>query len=125
MGARAAVGGVLVIITMFIVVFMIETFVPISANIDFKDICRGYLIKMEYYSGLSSDDIYSLKDDLEKEGFTDVNIMAPYNAKGGDTIQLIVEGTYTHNSIVALFKRGERSYNMVYKRQVIARRIIN
>ncbi len=125
MGERVVVSVVILVMVMFLVVFMIEMFVPLSANLDFRDICRNYLMSMEFNSGLSIQCVSELKQELTNNGFVNISIDAPNTAKFGSTMELNVQAIYSMKTIAALFTREERMFDMAYKRKVIARKAIN
>lgn len=125
MAERALVSAVLLVIVMSICLYMTECFIPIGKNMDFRDTCRDYLIRMEYNSGLGDDDFAELEDDLRNIGLTDVNITAPTSAKAGTVMTLSVEAVYTQFSLLGIFNRIARDYEMGYERKAVARRVVN
>jgi len=125
MGERVVVSVVILIIVMFLVIFMIEMFIPLSANLDFRDICRNYLMKMEFNSGLSNADIGNLEQELQKNHFEDIQIIAPNTCKFGEEMELKIYVSYSMKTITALFTRTNKKFFMEYQRKVIARKVIN
>ena len=125
MGERVVVSVVILIIAMFLVVYMIEIFIPLSVNLDFRDMCRNYLMKMEFDSELSNMDISDFKEQLQEKGFTDILIEAPNTSKFGESMELKVSASYRIKTIVNIFIREQKEYIMRYKRFTIARKAIN
>lgn len=125
MGERVVVSAVILVMTMVLVIFMVEMFLPLSANLEFRDICRNYLMKMEFNGGLKSDDVSELNNMLADKEFTDITIIAPVKAKFGDAMELFISVKYTINSISSIFSRGNREYMMEYRRATVARKAIN
>jgi len=125
MGERIIVSVVIMIIAMFLIVYMIEIFVPLAVNLDFRDMCRNYLMKMEFNSGLSNTDINNFTESLTKKGFSNIMIDAPSYCKFGTSMQLKVKVVYKINTIINIFIREKQNYIMNYNRTTIARRIIN
>jgi|GEM_PF-567289 len=125
MAERALVSAVLLVIVMCLCLYMAESFVPIGRNMDFRDICRGYLMRMEYDSGLDSSDIDGLETDLESIGFKDINITAPGSAKAGTIMTLRVSAVYSRPVLTGIFSRVSRDYEMVYERRAVARKVVN
>lgn len=82
-------------------------------------------MKMEYCSGLSESGCMSLETELENIGFEDVEVSAPSSAKAGSVMTLDVSATLRRNSIVGIFKRSIREYEMYYSRKAVARKVVN
>lgn len=125
MAERAVVTAVILLVTICICLYMVEVFVPIGKNMDFRDICRNYLMKMEYCSGLSRDDLSALKDRLEESGFCNVTATAPGSAKAGERISLHVRAEYIRDGLSGIFKREPTAHSMTYERTTVARKVIN
>lgn len=125
MAERAVVTAIILLITLSLCLYMVEVFVPIGKNMDFRDICRNYLMRMEYCSGLSEEDLFQLRHKLEKAGFCEVIVIAPNSAKAGEDIRIYVEVVYLRNSLVNIFDRKEKRHKMTYDRTAVARRILN
>lgn len=125
MAERAVVTAVILLIVLSICLYMMECFVPIGKNLDFRDVCRGYLMKMEYCSGLSESACISLQSDLENIGFEDVDVSAPASAKAGTVMTMNISATLKRYSIAGVFKRNIREYEMFYSRKAVARKVVN
>ncbi|MFO7612240.1 MAG: hypothetical protein R6W99_07140 [Clostridia bacterium] len=125
MAERAVVTAILLMIVLSICLYITESFIPIGKNMDFRDVCRSYLMRMEYCSGLGQEDLNSLEDRLEDLGFSGISVLAPETAKAGSEMILDVTAVYSHMSPVYIFRRISREYEMRYSRTAIARKIIN
>jgi hypothetical protein len=125
MAERALISAILLVMVISICLYMTEMFIPIGRNMDFRDVCREYLMRMEYNSGLSQVEMDSLESDLEAAGFADIEVSAPSSAKAGSVMMLSVEADYTHRGLLGLFRRIERKYEMSYIRNAIARKVSN
>ena len=125
MAERALVSAVLLVIVMSICLYMTECFVPIGRNMDFRDTCRDYLMRMEYNSGLGSSDCNELEDELEAMGFSDISITAPASAKAGSVMTLEVSVVYTQSGLFGILERTTRDYAMSYERKAVARKVVN
>lgn len=125
MAERAVVTAVLMIMVLSICLYLTENFIPIGKNMDFRDICRSYLMKMEYCSGLDESDCRSLRETLEDIGFTDVSITAPNSAKAGTIMSLDVSAVFSYAGLSGIFSRSETEYEMNYIRKAVARKVIN
>lgn len=119
------VAAVILLIVLSICLSVTESFIPIGKNLDFRDICRGYLMKMEYCSGLSEAACRTLESDLENLGFENVSISAPMSAKAGSVMSLKVTVTLKRDSIAGIFRRIQKEYEMSYIRKAIARKVVN
>ena len=125
MAERAVVAAIILLIVLSICLYVTESFIPIGKNLDFRDICRGYLMKMEYCSGLSETACRTLESDLENLGFENVSISAPMSAKAGSVMSLNVTATLKRESIAGIFRRIPKEYEMGYSRKAIARKVVN
>lgn len=125
MAERAVVTAIILLIVLSICLYMMESFVPIGKNLDFRDVCRGYLMKMEYCSGLDESACTSFESDLEKIGFIEVEVSAPASAKAGTVMTMDVSATLRRYSIAGIFKRNIREYEMFYSRKAVARKVVN
>lgn len=125
MAERAVVAAIILLITISICLFVTESFIPLGKNLDFRDVCRGYLMKMEYNSGLCQNDCQALESELERIGFYDIEINAPASAKAGTVMSLNVNVTFIVESITGIFSRREKEYEMAYSRNVLARKVVN
>ena len=125
MAERAVVTAVILLIVLSICLYITESFVPIGKNLDFRDVCRGYLMKMEYNSGLGVSDCSDLQDELEDLGFEDICISAPVSAKAGTVMALDVSVTLKQEMLAGIFKRITRDFQMVYSRKALARKVVN
>lgn len=125
MAERAVVTAVILLIVLSLCLYITESFVPIGKNLDFRDVCRGYLMKMEYCSGLSVADCMSLEDDLENLGLTDVFVSAPSSSKAGTIMTLDVSAKLKRESLTGIFRRAVKEYEMAYSRKAVARKVVN
>ncbi len=125
MAERAVVTAVILLIVLSVCLYMMESFIPIGKNLDFRDVCRGYLMKMEYCSGLSESACLSLGSELESIGFEDVEVSAPASAKAGTVMTLNVSVILKRYSIAGVFKRKIKEYEMFYSRKAVARKVVN
>lgn len=125
MAERAVITAIILMIVLSICMYLTECFVPIGKNMDFRDTCRSYLMKMEYKSGLAEEDRQSLVASLEKMGFCDISVSAPNASKAGTVMTLDVYAVYRHSMLSNIFNRTEREYSMMYTRKAIARKVVN
>lgn len=125
MAERAVVTAVILLIVLSLCLYITESFVPIGKNLDFRDVCRGYLMKMEYCSGLSESDCISLENELERLGFEDVMVSAPASSKAGDVMTLDISVKLKRETLAGIFRRSMKEYEMVYTRKAIARKVVN
>ena len=88
MPAKALVTGTMLILVVFLLVYMVEFFIPLSVKADIDIICRNALLGMENAGGLSGDKKLELKAELEGMGLTGVIISATENAGQGEQMTL-------------------------------------
>lgn len=115
----------MLILTVFMLVYMVEFFIPLSAKGDIDMLCRNTLLQMENAGGLSSSKKQELRSDLEGIGLTNVTIIATENARQGELLTLRVEGDYTYNGITGFLSRGEVTHAMVYDKSTMSRKVVN
>ncbi|MGI6668004.1 MAG: hypothetical protein ACOX4M_00645 [Acetivibrionales bacterium] len=125
MAVRPVVTGITLIFTVFLLVFLVEHFIPFSVKADMDMVCRRVLLRMENAGGLSDTDRQELREELEQKGFTGVAITASSGAKQGGLLTLRVEGDYTFSKITSLFKRNDVKYRFVYDKTSMSRKVVN
>ncbi|MFO7636801.1 MAG: hypothetical protein R6W96_05800 [Clostridia bacterium] len=125
MAERLAVTLVIFTVVLGICLYIFEMFVPLSKNMDFRDACRVYLVRMEQNSGLLDDDMAALASRLETMGFEDVGVTAPSHAKVGEVMTLKVNATFRMQVMSGILARGMKEYAMEYARDVVSRRVFN
>lgn len=115
----------MLILTVFLLMYMVEFFVPLSAKGDIDMICRNALLQMENSGGMNTSARMALKSELEGMGLKNVTIAATENARQGGVLTLRVEGDYTYNGITGFFNRGEITLRMVYEKSTMSRKVVN
>ena len=125
MAERAVVTAIILLIVLSICLYITESFIPIGKNLDFRDVCRSYLMKLEYNSGLDETACRSLTEELERIGFDDVEVIAPASSKAGSVMTLEVSAILRRDSIAGIFKRILKEYEMKYSRKAVARKVVN
>jgi len=125
MPVKAIVTGIMLVFVVFLLVYMVEFFIPLSVKADIDMICRNALLNMENAGGLSSEKKHELKTELESKGLTGVVITATENAKQGEKLTLRVEGEYTYSRITSLFGRGSETLRIVYDKSTMSRKVVN
>jgi hypothetical protein len=125
MAVRPVIMGITLIFTVFLLVFLVEYFIPLSVKADADMVCRRALLRMENAGGLSSSDRQALRTELEQKGLTGVTITASSGAKQGGLLTLHVEGDYTFSKITSLFKRDNVKYRFVYDKTSMSRKVVN
>ena len=125
MAVRPVIMGITLIFTVFLLVFLVEYFIPLSVKADADMVCRRALLRMENAGGLSSSDRQALRTELEQKGLTGVTITASSGAKQGGLLTLRVEGDYAFSRITSLFKRDDVKYRFVYDKTTMSRKVVN
>ncbi len=125
MPIKPVVTGIMLILVVFILVYLVEFFIPLSVKADTDMLCRTALLKMENEGGLNSTQRQDLKQELEGIGLTGVVIHATENARQGGILTLRVEGDYTYSGLTGLFNRGDVTLRMVYDKSAMSRKVIN
>lgn len=125
MPVKAIVTGIILIIMVSMLVYLIEFFLPLSMKAEVDMICRSTLLKMENAGGLSAAEKQNLRFELENKGLTGITISGTANAKQGSMLTLRVEGDYTYNRLVSLFKREDMKLRMVYNKASMSRKVVN
>lgn len=125
MPVKAIVTGIVLIIMVCMLVYLIEFFLPLSMKAELDMICRSTLLKMENAGGLSAAEKQNLRFELENKGLTGIIISGTANARQGSMLTLRVEGDYTYNRLVSLFKREDVKLRMVYNKASMSRKVVN
>ncbi len=125
MPVKPLVTGVMLILTVFLLMYMVEFFIPLSAKGDIDMLCRNALLQMENSGGMSTSGKLALKSELEGLGLENVTISATENARQGELLTLRVEGDYTYDSITGFLSRGEVTLRMVYDKSTMSRKVVN
>ncbi|MEN6317003.1 MAG: hypothetical protein ABFD25_22445 [Clostridiaceae bacterium] len=125
MPVKAIVTGIVLIIMVCMLVYLIEFFLPLSMKAELDMICRSTLLKMENAGGLSAAEKQNLRFELENRGLTGIIISGTANARQGSMLTLRVEGDYTYNRLVSLFKREDVKLRMVYNKASMSRKVVN
>ena len=125
MPVKPLVTGVMLVLVVFLLVYMVEFFIPLSAKGDIDMLCRNALLQMENGGGLSNSGKLALKSELEGMGLDNVTISATENARQGGLLTLRVEGDYTYNGITGFLSRGEVTLRMVYDKSTMSRKVVN
>lgn len=125
MAVKPVVTGIILIFTVFLLVYFIEYFIPLSVKADVDMVCRQALLRMENAGGLSDSDRQALRMKLEKRGLTGIVITASSGAKQGGLMSLHVEGDYTFSRITSLFMRDDVKHRLVYDKTSMSRKVVN
>ncbi|NLH96725.1 MAG: hypothetical protein GX477_05220 [Clostridiaceae bacterium] len=125
MPVKPLVTGIMLVLTVILLVYMVEFFIPLSVKADIDMICRNALLNMENAGGLSSEKRRELKEELESRGLTGVVITATENARQGERLTLRVEGDYTWNRLTSLFGRDDVTLRIVYDKTTMSRKVVN
>lgn len=125
MAAKVTVFGVLFTVMIGILVFVVEFFLPLSANSDMNICCRKAMLSMETEGGLSYQAEEELEAELKEKGFLNIVIDGTSSAKKGEEISLKVEADYMYSKMTGIFIRREVLQHMVYSKTTIARKVVN
>jgi hypothetical protein len=125
MPAKAVVTGVVLVIMIFLLVFMVEYFVPLSAKSDFDIICRSALLKMETEGGLSDIAKENLISKLTERGFSNISVNASASAKQGEYLEINVRAEFEYTKLFSYANRGTVIQVMVYNRYATSRKVVN
>lgn len=124
MSIDALVKGIILIIVLGVVVFIVETFLPVNANIEFKAECRKALLQMENSGGLTTEIEQELYNALLARGFDNIQINGTSIAKFAEKINLQVEVEYEYSTITSLFIRQVKVQPMRYDKTSVSRMVI-
>jgi hypothetical protein len=123
MAERIIVSVVALMLILCIFVSVVDVLALISKNLEFRDVCRTYMIITEQDSGLSGSYRENLQNDLQSRGFTDIVIEIPYSVKYGSVFSYTVTAYYSINTVTDLFTRSDEQHVMRYEQKLTARRI--
>jgi hypothetical protein len=125
MPVKPLVTGIMLILTVFLLAYMVEFFIPLSVKGDIDMLCRNALLQMENSGGLTASGRMALKSELEGMGLENVTISATENVRQGGLLTLRVEGDYTYSGITGFLNRGEVTLRMVYDKSTMSRKVVN
>lgn len=125
MPARVIVFGMVFIIIMFLLVFTIELFLPLSVKADMNSLCRSEMLRMELEGGLSNHSKSELQSVLTLKGFNNVTVTGTSDAKQGEEINLHVEADYVYSKLTGFLTRADVVQHMTYNKTSVARRVVN
>lgn len=123
MAERIIVSVVTLLVMLCLFVYCVDVLAIISKNMEFYDVCRGYMHIAEQQSGLEEYYRLLVIRDLSDRGFENITIEAPFIAMYGSAFSLKISASYIVNSIDGVFKRSMQKYVMSFEQNVIARRI--
>lgn len=125
MPVRVIVTGIVLVVTIAVLVYVVEFFLPLSAKSDMNVICRDTLLKMETAGGLSTNERLDMESELMTRGFLNIVANGTENEKQGEALRLHVEADYTYNKLTALFIRNNITQHMSYDKTSMSRKVIN
>lgn len=125
MPSKVVMMGIIIVITMSLLVFMVELFLPLSKKSDMNVCCRRTLLKMEEQGGLDPEERSNLENTLANQGFTNIIITASNYGRQGQTLNLKVEADYSYSKLTQLFVRTNLNQRMSYSMSSISRRVDN
>lgn len=125
MPSKVLVSGIIMIVTVCILVFVVEFFLPLSVKSDMNMLCRNTLLRMEVEGGLAEDERLGLQNELQNKGFVGISVTGTNYARQGGRLNLRVEADYKFNKLEALFSRSDSVQHMGYDKVSMCRRVVN
>lgn len=125
MPSKVLVSGILMVVTVCMLVFVVEFFLPLSVKADMNMLCRNTLLKMEVQGGLAESERQGLENELRNKGFSGISVSGTANVKQGGRLNLHVEADYRFNRLAALFSRADSVQHMGYDKVSMSRRVVN
>lgn len=123
MAEKIIISIIALLIILCIFAYFVDVLAVISKNMEFHDICRGYMHIAEQNSGLSYEHKLSMMDNLISRGFDNVVISAPASAMYGSMFNLDIQASYEVNMITDVFTWNSQEYVMHFSQNITARRI--
>ena len=108
MAEKIIISIITLLIILCIFAYFVDVLTVISKNMEFHDICRGYMHIAEQNSGLSYDNVV---------------ISAPASAMYGSMFNLDIQASYEVNMITDVFTWNSQEYVMHFSQNITARRI--
>ena len=112
---------VLVIICLF--VYCVDVISIISKNMEFRDICRGYMHIAEQNSGLNDIHKAELVQDLMNNGFTEISVQTTSAVAYGSAFMFNVSASFDKSVLEGIFNRNLKQYIMNFEQKITARKI--
>lgn len=125
MPSKVVISGIMMIVTVCVLVFVVEFFLPLAVKADMNVLCRNTLLKMEAEGGLAENERLGLQTELQDKGFEGISVSGTSSAKQGELLNLHVEADYRFNRLAALFSREDTVQHMGYDKVSMSRRVVN
>lgn len=118
--------GVVLVLILAIFVSLFDMVLPIIVKGQFDDLCRNYLLLSESQNGLDHADIVKLKLELGELGISDLDIsyQEKHEVTRGGIHAFEVSGLYKYSKMQTIFKREQVELPFKFKRDFIARKIV-
>lgn len=123
---QVLVMGIVLVLVLAIFVALFDMILPLIIKGQFDDVCRNYLLLSESQNGLDSEDIVQLKIELEDLGIEALNFSyhEKHEITRGGIHAFEVQGVYRYFKLQTIFKREAVELPFVFKRDFIARKIV-
>ncbi|MFA5340529.1 MAG: hypothetical protein WC332_02015 [Clostridia bacterium] len=123
MAEKIIVSIVTLLIILCLFAYFVDVLAVISKNMEFHDICRGYMHLAEQNSGLNYEHKLRMTQDLISRGFDDIVIEAPESAIYGSQFNLKINASYSINMVNEFLMMGIQEFIMHFNQNIVARRI--
>lgn len=118
--------GVVLVIVFALFVVLFDMIMPLVVKGQFDDVCRTYLLLSEAQNGLEYAEIEKLTLELEQIGIGDLELSyrKKHEVVRGGIHAFEVLGIYRYDKMQTLFKREQVELVFKFKRDFIARKIV-
>lgn len=123
MAEKIIISMITLLIMLCVFAYFVDVLAIISKNMEFQDICRGYMHLAEQNAGLTYEHKISVVQDLNSRGFDNVVVQAPESAIYGSMFSLNIQASYQMNMINDIFSRNFQKYVMCFSQNIMARKI--
>ncbi len=124
---QVIVFAILLILTLFFFVVIMDYMVPLYLNFEFNGICRSYALLIEAQNGLNDDQKNAFIEKLKQRNVTvtQIDCSKPSQIKKGDWIHFSVVAENSRSVFKALFERETKTYVYKFTQEIISNKATN
>ncbi|GAU77863.1 hypothetical protein [Fusibacter sp. 3D3] len=124
---QVIVFSLLLILTLFFFVVIMDYMVPLYLDFEFNGICRSYALLIEAQNGLDEDQKNSFIEALKKRHVTvtQIECSVPSHIKKGDWIHFSVVAENSRSVFKALFERETKTYVYKFTQEIVSNKASN
>lgn len=124
---KALLTCICIVLALFFVVMIVDYFVLLHMNVEFKFYCQRIFWKCEQEVGISSTERQEVIEELSRKGFNGIVVTAPDkgSVSKGEKIEFSIAASHEVSRWEGLFVKVTEQQKFLYERETISRRIVN